>query len=333
MGEKKKPSEEKGETRRHKLLVWFLKHVLLIFSISFVTVFAFTNFYELLLSMNVEELFQINLLLSSFMAVSVVMSWNMGRMFFPLYDRMFEKAMERRKITPLSQRITSRKYYLILSYCFALLGAVSLIFLVRSYPPTTSVSFISFALTIVFLELSIAYIYRYQIIVQDKEQAVFYLGKFWDRLRKAYEKKGQIPSIEDLSKGFKYYENSLASSITLKSTKEKLNQINLVLDRGSKSDHKRLMRVLKKIIDAIEKGDHNEFDIVFVELIDFLSAFENEKRDVIELGKPTRIKRGRLLLSELAKPILERVVPMLIILAIIALVYIWSGIRLTPMNP
>lgn len=327
--------EKSGKTRRHKLLSWFLKHVLFALFIVFVTFFALMNFYQVLHSMNVEELISINLLMSSFVGIILVIVWNMNWKFIPLLSKATEKGVKKRRLRPLSQRLASRKYYLLSFYCFTLLTLVSLIFLVRAYWPAFTITSASrFILTVFFLEFAALSVYYYQYLVQDRERAVFYLRSFNEKLEKALDgKHGQIPSAKLLSDGFKYYEKSLASPFKLKSIKEKLRQIRLVLERGSKGDCKKLLSIFRKIVDAIEKENHEEFDTLFIELRDSLNTYVNTKKDVIELGKPTRMSRIESSLSQLAKPIAEKVVPWLVILAIVALISYLSGIRIPPLNP
>ena len=321
-------SDKTAKKKLNRLVHWLLKHVLLVFFVMFVTSFSIVNFVELYQSLQIEKLFQANLVLSLVSGLFLTLSWDLTwTVYRKMFDRawaMHEKTLRKEYGKPVMRRLASRKYYLLSFYCLFLLGAVSLFFSIRNYQSASSYSILSALPTMFFIETSIVSLDFYMNIVNDKELAVFYLRRFFIQFESVYKEENIKFSIKNLSKGLKHYQKTLPPVFKLKSLNRRLGQIQLLLERSPKAELKRFTHSIKQIINAVDSGNHQQFDDLFLKLIDLLDASEKSKAEVIELKEATRRENIRSFFSPIAKNVLEKIL-YAIALFIIGVVLYWVG--------
>jgi hypothetical protein len=307
---------------------WLLKYVLIAFFVYFVVTFSILNFSQLYLSQKIEDLFLFNIILSLLLGLTLTIMWDLFWLSFKIVGWMESKLDEIRPKGKVGKsveaRIALRKYFLIASCCFALLGIISLSFAIRNFKFSLVDMWLFPWPSLIFISFSLGFLGNYATIISAKEFAVFYLTRFSRQFESSRKENWEF-SIKDLSRGLGYYQKSLPSHLKLKSLNRRVGQIQLVLERSSGSDLTKLVSNIGQIIETIEGRNNRKFDEVFLKLVDFLDLSEESKALTIEVKEVTRRERIRNYLSPIAKSILEKIIYVMIGL-IVLLIIVWLGL-------
>ena len=308
---------------------WLLKYVLIAFFIFFVVILSLLNFIQLYQSLKIEDLFLFNVFLSLLLGLTLTFMWNVFWLSMKIVGWMEPKLRrikpEGKVVKSVEARIAARKYYLLLSCCFALLGIISLSFALRDYKFSFLVDIWLFLFPfLIFFEVSMGLLGNYISVISAKEFAVFYLTRFSRQFESSRKENWEF-SIKDLSRGLGYYQKSLPFSLKLNSLDRRIRQVQLVLERSPRADLNKLKRSIGKITKAIDKGNHDQFDEIFLELVEFLDISENSKSEVVELKETNRRGRIKNYFSPIFKSLLTHILHLAVVLVIL-LVAIWLGL-------
>jgi hypothetical protein len=314
-------SETKRISKKRRVSLWFIKHILVASILIFVTSFFALNGTEALYSQEIEKLYFQNLTVCFLISILGTISWNILLMFYRRADKMY-----RIRELPFSYRVGIRKILIVISWFFAFLSLTSVLFLVRALSMGLSGTLQYFAILAFSSEIAILSLLYRDIAIMKSEWATYYIDRFSKALKKAKDQES-VASSGDLAKGLRYFEQTLPSPFALRSVKEKLIEVDLVLEKGTKKDRLKLAGLLQTMANAIKANKNSEFDAAYMGLADFLHSYIEGKSQVV-LQQTSKRALARASFAKLTDVFMTKVIPTLVILGIAALIYNWLGIRL-----
>lgn len=241
-------------------------------------------------------------------------------------NRNLPIGLERIRKISIEKRLQIKPYFLILSISMVLiLLAVS----VKDYASFSAPLKLSVSDSFVFLltYLGAGYLFLvYVAIYRQEEKAVFFLRKF---LRNSdCCSQGIRISTKDFEVGIKAYQKTLPSSYWMLNIEEKVKQLKLVLDRGTKEDKTKARMFLQSLTTPILVNDTECFDNIFSEFNSFLMKKMAEKEDIIRITYlPIHDKWG-ITFRRIFWTGLEKVMPYLILFFFVASFYVIFHISL-----
>lgn len=164
---------------------------------------------------------------------------------------------------------------------------------------------------------------------EEKERAIYFLQKFCEDI-KHYLQDGKAarPNVKHFERSLKSYEKTLPTPYILRNLKKRTMQTKLVLNRGSKEEIQQLQEFLQELSISINDYDAPSFDQHFADFIEFLEKIQRNKQEIVELSIASRKERAKGFLQDMARLILDKVVPTLIIIIIVLVIYILSGVKI-----
>lgn len=167
----------------------------------------------------------------------------------------------------------------------------------------------------------------YRSIYKEKERAVYLLDKFSEDVS-IYLSNGDVkPNLKRFEEALKSYQRVLPAFFVIKDLKKRVMQTVLVLDRGSRKEIEGLHSLLRKISGSIQEEDSRSVDQHFKKMIELLQKVQADKLEILELATSRR-EKAKASIREIAKIILHRVIPTLIIIVMLLTIYMLLGIRL-----
>lgn len=183
------------------------------------------------------------------------------------------------------------------------------------------------ALALIFFGIMAGLIFTGQSVLRERERTAYYIERFSGELRDYLAKVGPRPDIENFEKALNSYQ-SLFTYCRIPNIRKRLAQTRLALDRGTKEEIKELGKSLRILSISTEDRNPSLFDAQFNLLVSLLDKIEAEKKDIGEIVA-SRHDRVKSLLIEMKKPILNRVLPAVLIVMIAYLFYVLSGYRIS----
>lgn len=232
-----------------------------------------------------------------------------------------------REKLPIESRLVLKRYLLYLSISMFLL---TIALLIRSIP-NIPVSLFSLDLWSWFGAYVLAgfLLQGYQGAYTEEERALFFLKEFNRDVKRYIENDDTQPDVQSFEKVLKSHQRTMPSYCGFKNWKLKVRQIQIVLERGSKKDISQLQVFLNDLLKSVEDNNNSSLDKHFAEMVRFLEDFEKEKSAVIEISILSKKEKMKTSLQQLLKPVLNKVIPYIILAALGLAMSMILGIKLT----
>ena len=168
----------------------------------------------------------------------------------------------------------------------------------------------------------------YRLIYEEKEKTVYLLDKFSEDISSYLSNDNAKPNVKRFEEALKSYQRVLPTFFVIKDLKKRVMQTVLVLDRGSRKEIEKLLGFLRRILVSIQKGDEPSADQHFIKMIKLLEKVQADRQEILELATASRKEKVKASIREIAKTILHKVIPTLIIIVMVLAIYMLLGIKL-----
>ena len=283
---------------------------------------------------DISSSFIISLLLGFMASLMIFVIKTIDKVFGFLWaNRKLKSYMEHR--LPKVKHISIRTRLLLKTYLFWLFVATAslcLSFFLIAYSDTRSevqppIYSINFLIGMVFYFCMAFFWIGYRSIYKEKERTVYLLDKFSEDISIYLSNDDVKPNVNRFEEALKSYQRVLPTSFVIKDLKKRVMQTVLVLDRGSRKEIEGLQSLFRKTSVSIQEEDRRSVDQHFKKMIELLEKVQADKREILELATSRR-EKAKASIREIARIILHRVIPTLIIIVMLLAIYMLLGIKL-----
>jgi hypothetical protein len=229
------------------------------------------------------------------------------------------------KLKPsIKTRLALKKYFLLLSISLFLVATV----LIGNSTVNRATTSLSFGIGYIFLMTGLFCFLAYQNIYKENERALFFMEKSVERIDNCLKKTESISGTYFFEKALRSYQKTMPSFSAIKSLNDRIKQTELVLKLGTREEINAIRDIMNNFATAIRGNDEPFFYDSLAKLNKILEKFVEEKKEMIKLNMPSNREVVEKSFIEALKPIWDKVVPYLIIIAVLALIYVFFGVNL-----
>jgi len=227
----------------------------------------------------------------------------------------------------IKTRLQLKKYFLLLAIPMLLIAFMLIGNSVVTREGTEPFS-PNFGIGYIFVVVALICLQFYQAMYKESELALLYMEKsikYIDNCLKGTENK---PDAYFFGQALKSYEKTMPSFSSIRHLNDRIKQTELVLKLGTREEIIAVRDFMKAFAQSIKEHDEPSFYDNLAKLNLFLEKFVERKKDVIQLRMVSNREVAKNSFVEAIKPIWNKVVPFLIIIAVLALIYLLFGINL-----
>lgn len=167
--------------------------------------------------------------------------------------------------------------------------------------------------------------YLYGSVYEEKERALYLLDRFNNDIKSYLKGRNGKPSFKDFREALNSYQRCLPTFFVMKNIKKRAIQIGLVLDRGTKDEIENLREILQNIYVSIKDEDKPSVDQHFNDMIELLDKFQASREKLLEAVITSKKETAKSFLREMVPPILQNVVPYIILVMMAYIAFkIWG---------
>jgi len=227
----------------------------------------------------------------------------------------------------IKTRLQLKKYFLFLAISMLLIAFVLIGNAVVTREGTEPVS-LNFGIGYIFVVVAMVCMQFYQVIYKESERALSYLEKSIRYIDNCLEGTENKPDAHFFGQALKSYEKTMPSFSSIRHLNDRIKQTELVLKLGTKEEIIAVRDFMKAFAQSIRERDEPAFYDNLAKLNLFLEKFVEGKKETIKLRMVSNREVAKKSFIEAVKPIWNKVVPFLILIAILALIYVLFGVNL-----
>jgi hypothetical protein len=232
------------------------------------------------------------------------------------------------KLKPsIRTRILLKKYFLAVSISMFLIAIVLIGNSIVTREGSEPLS-LNFGIGYIFVVAGMFCLQIYREIYEENEYALFFMEKSLEYTNYCLEKAESEPNVYSFEKALRSYQKTMPSFSSIKNLNDRIKQTELVLKLGTKEEIGAIRDIIEAFTKSIREHDDPSFFNNMSRLNQLLEKFVDEKKDLIQLSTISNREIAQKSFIEAAKPIWNKVVPYLIIIAIFAVIYLLFGVNL-----
>jgi hypothetical protein len=224
----------------------------------------------------------------------------------------------------IGTRLQLKKYFLLLGISLLLIASV----LIGNSIVNRATTSLSFGIGYIFMMAALFCYLVYQNIYKENERAAFFMEKSIERIDDCLTNKKSKYSTHFFEKALRSYQKTMPSFSSIKNLNKRIKQTELVLKMGTEDEIIAIRNIMNDFAKAIREQNEPSFYDNLAKLNQILEKFVKEKEELIKLDMPTSREVAGKSFAEAVKPIWDKVVPYLIIIAVLAAIYFLFGVNL-----
>lgn len=323
-----------------RIFVFLLKYFAVPFAILVSVWFLFFTILNIALSTHKPfvELALANSLYLAFLFSIIVLVVQFGKISIPLAHTVernkriaafVEKHFPRRISISVETRLSLRRYskWSVLSAGAAFVSLLLINASESGGSYTSTLNMLGFA----FYVLTAFSIMVRSLIVSDRQIVDFHLRRFSEETKEYLDgDSGVKPNLENVEEALKLYQG-LFDYCKIPKVKERLAQIRLVLDRGSKKEVQKLSSCVDVLSISFHNRDLSSFDAGFGRLTTFLEKTQRSRKDIVEFSVASKRDKLWAWLRSAENPVVHTVLAALLLATILYIINMLFGVKLYPM--